>query len=155
MPKIRGDLLELGASGRFDVIVHGCNCMHRMGKGIAHSIRARFPESYEADKETVKGSRQKLGTYSCVTVMCNDEHALTIVNAYTQYHFSPRYGPNVDYDAIRAVFRLIKENFAGKRIGYPLIGAGLAGGDWDVISEIIDDELEGEDHTLVVFDPRR
>jgi O-acetyl-ADP-ribose deacetylase (regulator of RNase III) len=39
--------------------------------------------------------------------------------------------------------------FAGKRIGYPKIGAGLAGGDWSIIEEIIDRELEGEDHTLV------
>ena len=32
-------------------------------------------------------------------------------------------------------------------------GAGLAGGDWDTISSIINEELEGEDHTLVVFKP--
>jgi len=38
------------------------------------------------------------------------------------------------------------------RIGYPKIGAGLAGGDWDVISRIIDDELMDWDHTVVVFD---
>ena len=56
-----------------------------------------------------------------------------------------------DYDAIRAVLRHIKDNFSGKKIGYPKIGAGLAGGDWDVIAKIIDQELDGEDHTLVEF----
>jgi O-acetyl-ADP-ribose deacetylase (regulator of RNase III) len=49
--------------------------------------------------------------------------------------------------------RLIKQNFSGKRIGYPLIGAGLAGGDWKIISEIIDQELKGEDHTVVIYQP--
>ena len=39
----------------------------------------------------------------------------------------------------------------GKRIGYPRIGAGLAKGDWGVISNIIDVELGGEDHTLVEY----
>jgi O-acetyl-ADP-ribose deacetylase (regulator of RNase III) len=37
------------------------------------------------------------------------------------------------------------------RIGYPAIGAGLAGGDWEVISSIIEEELKGEDHTFVKF----
>jgi O-acetyl-ADP-ribose deacetylase (regulator of RNase III) len=58
-----------------------------------------------------------------------------------------------DYDAIRSVFKKIKSNFSGKRIGYPKIGAGLAGGDWDQISKIIDEELIDEDHTLVEFAP--
>jgi len=31
------------------------------------------------------------------------------------------------------------------------IGAGLAGGDWEIISSIINEELEGEDHTCVVL----
>ena len=34
-----------------------------------------------------------------------------------------------------------------------LIGAGLAGGDWKVISKIISEELQGEDYTLVEFAP--
>ena len=43
----------------------------------------------------------------------------------------------------------ICNDFKGKKIGYPKIGAGLAGGDWDLISHIIHEELAGEDHTLV------
>ena len=40
---------------------------------------------------------------------------------------------------------------AGKRIGLPRIGAGLAGGDWPTIRAIVDEELAGEDVTLVEF----
>jgi O-acetyl-ADP-ribose deacetylase (regulator of RNase III) len=47
----------------------------------------------------------------------------------------------------------VKRRFAGRRIGYPRIGAGLARGDWSIISTIIDEELAGEDHTLVDFAP--
>ncbi|HBG21357.1 MAG TPA: phosphatase, partial [Desulfobulbaceae bacterium] len=43
--------------------------------------------------------------------------------------------------------------FAGKKIGYPKIGAGLGGGNWDRISAIIDEELAGEDHSLVLYTP--
>ncbi len=45
----------------------------------------------------------------------------------------------------------VKLHFSGRRIGYPLIGAGLAKGNWKLISQIIDEELEGEDHTLVEY----
>jgi O-acetyl-ADP-ribose deacetylase (regulator of RNase III) len=47
--------------------------------------------------------------------------------------------------------RHVKAKFSGKRIGYPKIGAGLAKGDWNKISKIIDEELAGEEHTLVEF----
>jgi hypothetical protein len=39
-------------------------------------------------------------------------------------------------------------DFAEYRIAYPLIGAGLAGGNWSIISAIIDEERAGLDHTL-------
>lgn len=145
-----GDLLQLALDGRFDVIVHGCNCMCHMGKGIARSIRQRLPEAYEADQRTTPGDRGKLGTITTAEVV-RDGAAFMVVNAYTQFDYRPP-GPNVDYDAMRVAMREVKRRFAGKRIGYPRIGAGLAGGEWFRIAAIIDQELAGENHTLVEFD---
>lgn len=147
---VRGDLLQLACDGRFDVIIHGCNCQCHMGAGIARQIRERFPEAYEADLMTEKGSREKLGSIS-TAVVTRGEVTFTIVNGYTQFH---RSGPGVraDYDAIGDVMKNVKAGFSGARIGYPKIGAGLARGDWEVIAKIIDPELEGEDHTLVIFE---
>jgi len=56
-----------------------------------------------------------------------------------------------NYEAIRNVFKNIKENFSGKKIGYPAIGAGLARGDWKIISSIINEELKDENHTFVEY----
>lgn len=151
MRTIQGDLLKLAAAGEFDVIIHGCNCQNTMGAGIAKSVKQQFPAAYDADQKTNKGDRDKLGTYSSVTVDC-DGRELSIVNAYTQFNWRGR-GIKADYDAIRSIFAKIKSDFGGKRIGYPLIGAGLAGGDWDVISQIITEELAGENHTLVEYQP--
>ena len=50
------------------------------------------------------------------------------------------------------MFSKIKAKYTGQRIAYPLIGAGLAGGDWKRISSIIEEELKGENHTLVEYD---
>lgn len=149
MKVVKGDLIRLALQKVFDVIIHGCNCHCAMGAGIAKTIKDAFPEAYAADLKTEKGSKDKLGTISCAVVNRN-EHAITIVNGYTQYHWT---GPGVlaDYGAIRAVMRHVKDKFSGKKIGYPKIGAGLAGGDWEIISKAIDQELDGEDHTLVEF----
>ncbi|MGO4260476.1 macro domain-containing protein [Lysobacter sp. TAB13] len=150
MKIVQGDLLRLAADGRFDVIVHGCNCQCQMGKGIALTIKRRFPEAYRADLTTEKGVRDKLGSYSQARVSENG-HEFVIVNAYTQFHWRGE-GVRADYEAIAKAMRSIAREFHGRRIGYPLIGAGLARGDWNTIAAIIDEALAGEDHTLVEFD---
>ncbi len=148
---VKGDLLLLAQEGHFDVIVHGCNCMCVMGAGIAKQIRAHFPEAYEADLQTPKGSVEKLGSISSVLVRRGD-HAFYVVNAYTQFDWRGNRN-KADYEAIRSAMKCIKNAFFGKRIAYPLIGAGLAGGNWDVIAKIIDEELASENHTLVIYEP--
>ena len=145
-----GDLLQLALDGEFDVIVHGCNCFCTMGAGIAKAVKARFPEAFEADKATPKGDRSKLGSYSQATIV-RETATFVMVNAYTQFNWRGK-GVLVDYEAIRGVFQSIGNDFADYRIGYPLIGAGLAGGDWSRISSVIDDSLAGLDHTLVQFE---
>jgi len=149
MDVLTGDLLLLAEDGRFDVIVHGCNCQCVMGKGIAKAIKAKFPEAYTADCATAKGDAAKMGTISTATVQRGD-HQITVVNGYTQIHWRGKEA-GVDYDAMRAVFHAVKQQFSGSKIGYPRIGAGLGGGDWNRIAQIIDEELAGEDHALVEF----
>jgi len=149
MKIVKGNLLDMALNGDFDVIVHGCNCFCNFGAGIALQIAERFPEAYERDKVTKIGDKTKLGTITHCRIVRNGK-LFRIVNAYTQY------GTNAsviqcDYNALQNAFELIAILFDGERIGYPKIGAGLAGGDWNIISEIIDKALEGQDHTLVVL----
>ena len=68
MNVIKRDLIKLALDGRFDVIVHGCNCQYAMGVGIAKSIKETLPEAYKVDLATTKGSREKLGSISAATV---------------------------------------------------------------------------------------
>ena len=151
MHVLKGDLLKLALMGEFDVIVHGCNCQCAMGAGIAKTIKALFPEAYGADCATRKGDREKLGTISHANII-RDESSFTVANAYTQFHWSGQ-GIKADYDAIRSAMSEVKRQFEGRRIAYPMIGAGLAGGDWSIIAPIIDEALAGETHTLVQYVP--
>ncbi len=150
MKIVKGDLVSLALAGEFEVIIHGCNCFCTMGAGIARAIKENFPEAFAADCLTAEGDRGKLGTFSSAFI-CRNNLELTIVNAYTQFHWGGP-GIKVDYEALRSIIQSIKQSYHGKRIGYPKIGAGLAGGDWQIIAPIIDEELNGEDHTLVILD---
>ncbi|WP_187261659.1 macro domain-containing protein [Pontibacter beigongshangensis] len=149
MKTVKGDLVKKALRNEFDLIIHGCNCFCAMGAGIAKTIKQEFPEAYKADLATVKGDKLKLGSISSADIIVNGKN-LKVVNAYTQYNWRGA-GVKADYEAIRSAFKEIKENFSGLSMAYPAIGAGLAGGNWEVISQIIEEELEGEDHTLVVF----
>jgi O-acetyl-ADP-ribose deacetylase (regulator of RNase III) len=161
LKEIDGDLIQLGLKGEFDVICHGCNCFHAMGSGIAAGIKRYFPEAYRADLKTQKGFKSKLGSISY------GKHGnLTIANMYTQFHWSkispdgtlepaPRGTVLVDYEAVRNCFSALKfkYEYLGTRIGVPMIGAGLARGDWARIRNIIEEETEDLDVTIVKYKP--
>ena len=143
---IKGNLVELAKKGYFDVIVQGCNCFNTMGAGIAKQIKKAWPEIYAVDCKTVRGDKKKLGT---ITV-AYEEDAI-VVNAYTQYYYGTKRGRNADYDAIRSAFRIINDEFRGMVIGIPRIGAGLAGGDWNIIKKIIVEETPDVKVILVLL----
>lgn len=152
MHKIRGDLVALFRQGHFDVIVHGQNCHCNMDDGIAKTIASFFPEALQADMATKPYDRSKLGSYTKALVPQG-----VIINAYTQYDWCgsrPGGLPLTEYPALRDAFRAAMIEFGGRgrRWGVPAIGAARGGGDWGVISAIIDEELPGENVTFVEFD---
>ena len=100
----------------------------------AFALADQFPDARLADEETVRGDPGKLGTY---TVGMHGR--LVILNCYTQYHVS-REGEDVfEYNALKRVLDKITLRFGRWRIGLPLIGMGLAGGDPDRIIPMLED----------------
>lgn len=73
---------------------------------------------------------------------------LWIVNAITQYNYGR--DPDkvyVDYERLSHCFYKLNHQIQNskilpKKIHFPKIGAGLAGGDWDIISETINFALD-------------
>lgn len=153
---VKGDLLKLFKAGEFDAIMHGCNCFHMMGAGIAAQISKQFPAALEADKkQTLMGNYSKLGDYSRVLTA----HGW-IINAYTQFHpgFVER---GVLYPSIEKVFTRINKYVSPGvefitdsklNLGIPKIGAGIAGGDWNFIEGIINGVSPRLSITVVEWD---
>lgn len=138
---IKGDLVKSDC----DVIIHGCNCFCNMGAGIAKQIRETYPEAYETDKLTISGDKNKLGNISYTKTVNKyfSDKLIYVVNAYTQYTYGRKAGEvYADYKAINEAMIRIYGLFSDThdiqfKIGMPKIGAGLARGNWDTISEII------------------
>lgn len=158
MIEIKGDLIELAKNGEFDIITHGCNCFCTMGAGIAVPMKENFGcDKFPLEAPSFRGDINKLGCidYKTKVLISYGGKELIVVNSYTQY----RYGRNhadgdkmpVDYNAIAMCMKKINHTFPGKHIGLPLIGAGLAGGDWDIIKEIILKELKDMEITIVHY----
>jgi O-acetyl-ADP-ribose deacetylase (regulator of RNase III) len=144
---INGDLIR--DRKEYDVIAHQCNCFLSFGAGIAAQIKQIIPEAYRVDLSTQYGDKNKLGTITYTV-----DSKPTIVNMYGQYKYT-RHEVDTSYDALRSCFKLLKQNFSGKKIGLPLIGAGLASGDWTKIEEIIKEEMVGEDVTVVIWEKNK
>ena len=145
---IKGDIVALFLEG--NIIAHGCNCFHTMGSGVAGQLARAYPKILEIDKTTTEyGSRDKLGDISIV-FKHNPTGFSMCYNLYTQYE--P--GPNLDYGALvncMIELNLQAETLLFKPVIYiPRIGCGIAGGDWDKVSKLID--MFTPDIDLIVVD---
>lgn len=160
--KIRfGNIFDAVTTG---VIIHGCNAQGVMGSGVALEVKTRYPEAYNLYKrycDSISNKKELLGatpawTNSGDTIDPNRD--LIIINAITQEHYGR--APNhryVSYEAIQECFDQIHtmcKVIGVSEVNFPLIGAGLGGGDWQIISEIIKDSMQGIDQTLWLLNDR-
>lgn len=131
----KGNLLD--AKG---IIVHGCNCQGVMGSGVALAIKNKWPDAYAMYKQ--KWATMGIMEGDIITVAVAP--GVFVVNALTQEFYGRTKGHRyVSYDAVQEAFAKIQP-FAwdlGLPVNFPLIGAGLGGGDWEIISTIIDRTL--------------
>ena len=131
---VKGNLL--GAES--GVIAHGCNAQGVMGSGVAKAVREKYPKAYEKYKlrcDLVEHKQLLLGRVIWYEVKDN----FYIANAITQLNFGGDGKQYVDYEAVQVAFANINSAMDNEQILHiPMIGAGLGGGDWEVISSIIE-----------------
>ena len=125
------------------ILVHGVNCQGKMGAGIALQIKQHYPyafNSYLAFRRARAYEAQHM--LGCVDfVQMSDQ--LIIANAFIQDTYGNDGRRYVSYDAIDRCFIEVNQYAlrTGLPVKYPRIGAGLAGGNWDIISAIINVNL--------------
>jgi O-acetyl-ADP-ribose deacetylase (regulator of RNase III) len=135
---IRGDLF----STSIRTIVHGCNAQGVMGAGIGAVIREQYPEAYKLYKDIYNSATDKhLSSLPLGAVYYSESRDKVILHAITQQFFGRDKQRYVSYDAVSDAMKRIN-SMSITEIAMPKIGAGLAGGDWTVISAIIESELK-------------
>ena len=144
----QGDLIAAALNGEFDLIAHGCNCQSVQRRGIAKEMVKHFgTDKFPMETVTwLSNPVLKLGNIDFQQV-----NRLIVVNCYTQLSYGTD-RVHADYEAITLCFRKINETFnSNLRIGLPKIGCGLAGGDWNIVSRIIQSELKDMKSVTVMY----
>lgn len=174
--EVKGDLIKMAQEGVFDVIAHGVNCFCVQGAGLAPQMVKAFqtnnPLYYNLEDLFYKGDINKLGCIDYYThyllngvpqfdqprnnyTNSKKYKELIVINAYTQYNYGRNHIDGdqnpLDYEALTLCMRKINKIFLNKHIGLPLLGAGLARGNWDRIKKIIQSELTNMNVTIVHY----
>ncbi|MNF51704.1 Macro domain protein [compost metagenome] len=147
-----GCLIKALKSGEVNVIGHQANCFNTMGSGVAKAIREVFPEAYEADCQTDRGDKEKLGG---LTVAVN-QYGM-IFNLYGQYDYGrdpTRVYTQLDalYNALRSMHEILKMCGYQGNIGFPKLGCGLGGAKWEQVEAVIEGIFTNEDMHVVVYE---
>ena len=140
--EIKGDLFTTGAQ----VILHGCNCQGKMGSGVAKAVREKYPVVFDEYEELHRTRGLKLGSILPVKVGKDK----WVVNCMTQKFYGYDGKQYVSYDAVwECLHRVASMASKEYKIAMPKIGCGLAGGDWEVVRKIVEDELK--DFEVLVY----
>ena len=148
---INGDVRCPSQNG-YKLIIHCCNDIGAMGAGVALSIAKKWPIVKQAYRNWHKDQPQsfKLGEIQRVPV----EEDISVVNMIGQHGIGFKDGkPPIRYEAIRECLKKVC-NICKKfncSVHAPKFGSDLAGGNWDIIEQIINEELIEKDIEVIVY----
>lgn len=132
-------------------IAHGVNCQNRMGSGVAKAIYKKYPTvktEYHRFCENSQPIHPKhlLGTVQSVPT----DKGMTVFNLFTQENFGYDGKLYLSYGALEQCFlELVTRNL--NAIAIPKIGCGLAGGDWQKVSQIINETTKDKIDVYVYY----
>lgn len=137
---VDGDLLDVTDG----LIAHQVNCKGVMGAGVAAQIARRYP-AVKAEYVMYCDGALPVELLGQVLVV-RATPSLLVANVFGQE--SPGRGLRTDYHAVAvAVRRLVAfgERHAPGELHVPYgMGCGLAGGDWETYSAVLEDAWPGE-----------
>lgn len=144
----KGNLVTAWLDGEVDVLIHQANCFNTFGSGIAKEIRERIPGAYEADCQTLKGAKSKLGDFT----VYSHESGRLVYNLYGQYDYGKRHKIYTSYTALFRGLLAIQEDLVRPlRIGIPKLGCGLGGGDWKIVEDFVKATI-AQDNAVTVYE---
>lgn len=145
----RGDLLSV----RSGILLHGCNARGLMNSGVAKAVRAHYPGAYRAYLQAYQTRGLRVGEVIPFEVP-RSLPPLVVMNAITQLDCGREPGRlYLSYAGLQECLlhtRAYAQQQGLSVVHFPLIGCGLAQGDWSKVAPMIEDCLAGlETHLWV------
>lgn len=151
--EIKGNLLDTHCK----LIAHGVNCQGVMGSGVAKALYEKWPEVRENYLQYCHINRdftpeEFLGKVPLVTIKRKYDE-IVVANCFTQQNYGYDRQVYLSYSSMEECLMklnkfMIINNY--KEIAMPKIGCGLAGGNWEKVKEIINEEFH-HDITINVY----
>ncbi|MDQ3816248.1 MAG: ImmA/IrrE family metallo-endopeptidase [Acidobacteriota bacterium] len=148
----RGDATDPRDDGDYRIIAHIVNDKTAVWGGVfARAVKKRWPQA-QTDFERWSAEEKRnlsLGNARLVKV----DERLAVFTMVAQRGYGESNKPRIKYSALKSCLEALA-NVAmrhGASIHMPRIGSGQAGGNWDVISELIEDALCGRGIKVYVY----
>lgn len=132
-----------------DYLIHQVNCQGAFGSGLAYSIAKHFPEAKEEYQNYVQyegKGKHLLG--NVLNTQCGIWHL------FGQLYYGRSGKVYTDYTAVKKGLDKIATVLGGTNsvVGIPYkMSCGLAGGDWGIISNIIEDAFRTTGCDIVIY----
>lgn len=150
---VKGNLLDTDC----DYICHQVNCKGVMNSGVARQIREKWPWVFASYSEYCNRYKNRnespLGEIWGVSIVRANRSNQWVINMFAQETFGYYGGRFTSYDAFEQCLIAMRDRlYKDKTIAFPKnIGCGLGGGNWKVISALIE-EILGEDYEVYIYE---
>jgi O-acetyl-ADP-ribose deacetylase (regulator of RNase III) len=131
------------------IIIHICNDIGAWGSGFVLAVSKRWSLP-EQDYRKMSNLERQLGVVKFISV----EPHIVVANMIAQHDIKTiNNQPPLRYSALRVCLLKVKEHAErmNASVHMPRIGCGLAGGNWDEVSIVVEQCLEGIDVTVYDF----
>jgi O-acetyl-ADP-ribose deacetylase (regulator of RNase III) len=149
---LRGDATQPRGSGERIVVQVVNNKAITWGKGFSVAVRREWPHAQKEFTEWILARRSefKLGSvhYACL------RDSLELASLVAQHGYGPSLFPRIEYLALEECLSKLASHAKEARasVHMPRIGCGEAGGDWNIVSEIIDEQICRKGIEVTVYD---
>jgi O-acetyl-ADP-ribose deacetylase (regulator of RNase III) len=148
---VTGDATEPRGSGHRAIIHLVNDKTANWGGGFAQALRSRYPKAQEDFREWAKADKShlRLGEIRRLEIQPD----LDVVSIVAQKGYGTSTRPRVRYEALRTALQRLAALLDREpaTVHMPRIGAGMAGGDWNIIAELVRDELVDRGHEVTVY----
>lgn len=123
------------------------------GRGFAAQVRKRFPDAWQDFKRQAVLDESKLSLGRTYRSELSDD--IVLFSMVAQRGYGPAMYPRIRYTALASGLTELADLAvaAGATVHMPRIGTGQAGGDWNVIRELILDLIVQRGVNVTVYSP--